>query len=107
MLELGLQRDGVGELPRFDPAGDRLVDAAVDRVGEMLRRQELGDPLIGAVVGEQRAEQRLLRLHIGGRQALGQAEQGRIDGVHGRRRIARRTSAVFDNGDNIDIGDEL
>ena len=78
MLELGLQRHRVGELARFDPAGDRLEDAAVDRVGEVLGREELRDPLIGAVVGEQRAEQRLLRLHIGGRQALRQAEQGRI-----------------------------
>ena len=82
MLELGLQRDRVGELAGLDAAGDRLEDAAVDRIGEVLGGEELRDPLIGAVVGEQRAEQRLLRLHVGGRQALGQAEQGRIDGVH-------------------------
>ena len=36
MLELGLQSDGVGELTRFDSADDGLVDAAVDRVGEVL-----------------------------------------------------------------------
>ena len=75
MLELGLQRDGVGKLPGFDPPRDGLEDAAVDRVGEMLGRQELADPLIGLVVGEQRAEQRLLRLVVGGRQALRQAEK--------------------------------
>ena len=34
------------------------------------------------------AEQGLLGLHVGGRQALRETEQGRIDGVHCRRRIA-------------------
>ena len=63
---------------------DGLEDAAVDRIGEMLRREEFGDPLIGLVVGQQRAEQRLLRLQVGWRQTLRQTEQGRIDGVHGR-----------------------
>ena len=40
MLEFGFQRDGVGELAGFDAARDRLIDAAVDRVGEMFGRQE-------------------------------------------------------------------
>ena len=78
----------IGELPRLDAAGDGLVDAAVDRIGEMLGRKEFRDALIGAVVGEQRAEQRLLRLHVGWRQPLRQAEKGRIDGVHVRRTLA-------------------
>ena len=61
-----------------------LEDAAMDRIGEMFRGEELGNPLVGAVVGEQRAEQRLLRLQVGWRQALGETEEGRIDGVHCR-----------------------
>ena len=95
MFELGLQRHRVGELACFDAADDRLEDAAVDRVGEVLGSEELRDPLIGAVVGEQRAEQRLLRLHVGGRQALGETEQGRIDGVH---RPAELTRSSIEGG---------
>ena len=89
VFEFRLQRDCVGELAGFDSADDRLVDAAVYRIGEVLRGEELGDALIGAIVGEQRTEQRLLRLHIGWREPLGDAEEGRIDGVQGRRSIAR------------------
>ena len=82
-LELGFQGHRVGELARLDAPRDGVVDAAVDRVGEMLRRKKLRDTLIGFVVCQQRAEQRLLRLQVGGRQALRQAEQRRIDdGVH-------------------------
>ena len=39
VLEFRLQGDGVGELAGLDPARDGLVDPAVDRVGEMLRRR--------------------------------------------------------------------
>ena len=74
MLEFGFQGDRIRQLAGFDAPDDRLEDAAMDRIGEMLRREELGNPLIGAVVGEQRAEQRLLRLHVGGRQALRHTE---------------------------------
>ena len=88
MLEFGFQRDRVGELSGFDAAGDRLVDAAVDRIGEVLGGKKFRDALIGAVVGEQRAEQRLLRLQVGWRQALRETEQGQIDGVHDRHSIA-------------------
>ena len=84
VFEFGFQRDGVGQLARLDAAHDRLIDAAVDRVGEMFGRQEFGNPLVGAVIGEQRAEQRLLRLQVGRRQTLGKPEQRRIDGVHCR-----------------------
>ena len=38
MLEFGLQRHRIGELPRLDAPHDRLIDAAVDRVGELLVR---------------------------------------------------------------------
>ena len=84
MLEFRLQRHRVGELAGFHAADDRLVDAAVDRIGEMLGGEELRDPLVRAVVGEQRTKQRLLRLQVGRRQALRETEQWRIDGVHGQ-----------------------
>ena len=41
----------------------------------MLGHQEFGHALIGAVIGQQRAEQGLFRLNVGGRQALGQAQK--------------------------------
>ncbi len=40
VLEFGFQGDGVSQLARLDAAHDRLIDAAVDRVGEMFGRQE-------------------------------------------------------------------
>jgi hypothetical protein len=96
VLELGAQGDDVRELAGLHAALDGAEDAAVDRVGEVLGRQELGDLLVGLVVGEQRAEQRLFRLRALRRHALRQAEQaaagpsravaeaGRHDRVHGR-----------------------
>ena len=38
LVEQVLQRDRVGDLAALDQLADRLVDAAVQRVGEMLRR---------------------------------------------------------------------
>jgi hypothetical protein len=81
MLELGLQHHGVGELSCLDAAHNGLVDAAVDRVREVVRREELGDSLVRLVVGEQGAEQGLLGLQVGRGQALGEPEQRRVDGV--------------------------
>jgi hypothetical protein len=72
MFEFGLQRDGVRKLAGFYAPCDRLVDAAVDRIDEVLGGEELGNPLIGLVVGEQGPEQRLLRLQVGRRQSLGE-----------------------------------
>ena len=40
MLEFGFQRDRVGELSGFNAAGDRLIDAAVDRIGEVFGGKE-------------------------------------------------------------------
>ena len=77
------QGDRVGELPGLDPPRDGLKDAAVDRIGEMHRREVFRHPLIGAVIRQQCAKQRLFRLQIGRRQALREPEQRRIgDGVH-------------------------
>ena len=86
MLELGPERDRIRKLPGLDAPGDGLEDPAMQRVGEVVRRQELADPVVRLVVGQQRAEQRLLRLQVGRRQPLRQAEQAlalrRFDLVH-------------------------
>ncbi len=88
MLELRAQGHRIGKLARLDPALDRGEDAGVDGVREMVGRQELADALIGLVVRQQRAEQRLLRLEVGGRKPLGEAEKPLSarrwrEGVHG------------------------
>ncbi len=59
-----------------------MEDAAVDGIGEMLRREELRDALIGLVIGQQRAEQRLFGLEVAGRQTLAEAEERLVDAVH-------------------------
>ena len=82
VFEFRLQRDGVGQLAGFDPAGDGLEDAAVDRVGEMDRRQELRNPFVRAVIGQQRTQKRLFGLKVGRRQTLGQAQERSVNFVH-------------------------
>jgi hypothetical protein len=82
VLEFRLQGDRVGKLTRFDPARDRLVDASMDRIDKVFRGQEFRDPFIGFVIREKRAQQGLLRLGVRGRNALGEAKQWRVDGVH-------------------------
>ncbi len=59
-LEILLERDRVGDLAAIDQPRDRLEDAAVDPRGEVRRLQEVGDALEGAVVVQDRAEQRHL-----------------------------------------------
>jgi hypothetical protein len=75
MFELRAQRHDIGKLPGFHAPLDRLVDSPMDRIGEMLGREEFRDALIGLVVGEQGAEQRLFGGEVGRRQALRKAEQ--------------------------------
>ena len=85
MFELGAQRDRVGDLVLVDAPGNRLEDAPMHGVGEVLGGEELADPFIGAVIGHQRAEQRLFGGHIIGGGALGQAQQVLFgDAVHPR-----------------------
>ncbi len=70
MFEFGAQGDGVGEMAGLHPALDGLENPPVQRIGEMVGGEEVADPLIRLVVGEQRAEQRLLGIGVGGRDAL-------------------------------------
>ena len=44
----------------------RFEDPAVDRLEEVLRAQELADPMVGLVVDQDGAEQRLLGLDVVG-----------------------------------------
>jgi hypothetical protein len=67
LVEQILQRDRVGDLAAFDGAADRGIDPAMDGVAEMLGSEELGDPRMRRVVDEDRPQQRLLGLDIGGR----------------------------------------
>src|SRR4029079_16784731 len=64
LLDVSLQRDGAHYLAALDQLGERIVELAVQGVGEMFRSQELGDALVGGVVDENRAQKRLLRLEI-------------------------------------------
>ena len=72
----------IGDLPCLAAPRDGLKNPPVHRIGEMLVREKLRNPLIGLVVGEQRAEQSLLGLGIAGRQPLGEAQQRSVDGIH-------------------------
>ena len=65
--ELLGQQDRFGELALADIAFDGGEQALVERFEEVARLQAVADPLEGGVVVEQRAEQRLLGLHIGRR----------------------------------------
>ena len=63
-LDIGLERDGAHHLAALDQARQRIVELAMQRVGKMLRPQEFGHALIGGVIDQDGAEQRLLRLEI-------------------------------------------
>ncbi len=64
LVEQVFQRDRAGHLAAVDQLADRVVDAAVHRIGEVLGREEIGDAAVGRVVDEDRAEQCLLRLGV-------------------------------------------
>ena len=66
LAEEGLQRDRGGEFSGADQRARDLEDAAMDLLDEMLDLQEVGDPVVGVVVDQNRAEQRLLGLDVAG-----------------------------------------
>ena len=85
MFKFPLERHHVGQGVVLHPPADGGVDAAMDRVHEVLRGEEFGHTLERLVVGQQGAQQRLFRLEILRRQAERLAEQaGRlgVDAVH-------------------------
>ena len=102
VFEFGFQRHRVGELAVFDAAHHGLEDAAMGRINPVFRGTR--KPLVGAVVGQQCAQQRLLRLQVGWRQALGGTEEGQIDGVHCRVGWRHVGAGNGHYGDGEDIG---
>ncbi len=66
LVECDLEGQMVGEPAALDQPRHGLEDPAVDRLVEMLRPQELRDPVIGLVVDQDRAEQRLLGFDVVG-----------------------------------------
>ena len=64
-----MQGNRVGDLPALDQLGGGGIDAAVLGEGEMPAFKIVGDHLVGAVVGEDGAEQGFLRLDVVGQAA--------------------------------------
>ncbi len=69
LLEEIPECDRVGDLSPFNQLGDRAENLAVDRIGEVVRPQEIRHPVIGVVVGQDGTQQRFFRLEIVGRRA--------------------------------------
>ena len=80
LLEQALERDRVGELAAPDRLDAALEDPGVDRLEEMLGAQELADAVIGVVVDQDGAEQRLLGLDVVRLDAEGAGFVGRQGG---------------------------
>ena len=64
LLDIGLERDGAHHLTALDQARQRVEQLAVQGIGEVLGAQEFGHPLVGCVVDQDGAQQRLFRLEI-------------------------------------------
>ena len=64
LADEGLQRDRRRDLAGPDQARHQLEDALVDRLEEMLGKQEVGDAVERVVVDQDRAQQRLLGLDV-------------------------------------------
>ena len=79
-LEQALERHRVGQLPAPDRLGAALEDPGVHRLEEMLGAQELAHPVIGVVVDQDGAEQRLLGLDVVRLDAEGAGVVGRQGG---------------------------
>ncbi len=95
---------GEASLPGADQRAGDLVDAAVNLLDEMLGCEEIRDAVVGVVVDQDGAEQRLFGLDIGRRAAVGAPPgrlplraggSGRLDSRHGER---GSLSLKFENG---------
>ena len=63
-VEKCLKRDWSRQLARADKIAGKLIDLLMDRLEEMRRFQKIGNAVIGLVVDEYGAQQRLFRLYI-------------------------------------------
>ena len=79
----GLDGDRRGDLVGADELAGDLEDRLVHRLEEVLRLEEIGDPVEGFVVDQDGAEQRLLRLDVLWRGAIGLV--GRVVGDRANR----------------------
>ena len=79
LLEQQLQRHRVGQLAPCYLLYAAIVDPGVDGLEEVLRLKELADAVVGVVVDQDRAEQRLLGLDV----VRLDAEGSGIVGCHG------------------------
>ncbi len=70
LLEIGFERDRVGQLAAFDQLAASLEDAAVTPIGEMFRAQNIRHALVGGVVIKDRAKKGSLRFKIVRRHAI-------------------------------------
>ena len=92
----GLHGDRGRDLAGLDQARRDLVDAPVQGLEEVRRLEEVRDAVIGVVVDEDRAQQRLLGLDVVGRDAilrLGGLEAG-DQGVGGGHLALRKQGRV-------------
>ncbi len=65
MFQFGPHGYGVCQLSVFNAPGNGFINLAIHTVGKMLTSQKVRNAVIGAVVRQQRAKQRLFGLHIG------------------------------------------
>ena len=66
-IEKVLQGRWIGNLSAFDKRAAGFENTTMQRIGEVVRLQELRDPLICPVVDQDGAEKALLRLEVAGR----------------------------------------
>ncbi len=98
LVEHALEGDRGGDLAAVDQPAAGLEDAAVHRIGEVLDPQELRHPLVGAVVHQHGAEQRLLGLQVVRRLAARRRCLRQFDLRHGRARRRRPSGCPRPSG---------
>ncbi len=100
LVERDLEGQVVGEPALLDQPAHRLEDPTVHRLVEMLRPQELRDPVIGLVVDQDRAEQRLLGLDVV-RLGAKAGRRPRLEGVRLGEEIGRHVTKLSPSRDLV------
>ena len=96
LAEESFERDWRRQLSRPDQRSGDLEDAAMNLLDEMVAPEEVGHAVERVVVDEDRAEQRLLRLEVVRRRAIGtvlglrRALRQLFDRRHGDQRVSGR-----------------
>ncbi|MDF2782518.1 MAG: hypothetical protein K0S96_2323 [Geminicoccaceae bacterium] len=100
LVERDLEGQVVGEPALLDQPAHRLEDPAVHRLIEMLWPQELRDPVIGLVVDQDRAEQRLLGLDVV-RLGAKAGRRPRLEGVRLGEEVGRHVTKLSPSRDPV------